>query len=360
MTRDAHGSRRRCGRTAWPLLIVAVAACSSAQHVFATHDHHRVLHVGHRHLPRRRGAGRRGQGRHHHGPSSPDADQARSHAGRRPRRAGARRRQGGDRRPEPGRRPLRPADPGLPARRRADDGRRRGDPAGPHRGARRVGRGQDPIDASGNRSGPRQHVSSTSVARFIDSTANAMDGNGDKLRQTLAQLSGLGRILADGSGDIVDIIKNLQTFVTALRDSNDQIVQFQDRFATLHQRARRQQLRSRRRADGSVRRGRRGPALRRRHPRQDRRAVQRLANVTQNLVDHRMDWRTSCTSRPTRSPTATTSTTPTSPAPSAPSSSTTSPTRWTSSAGRSAPSRTSPPPRPASCARSTSARHCDC
>ena len=47
-----------------------------------------------------------------------------------------------------------------------------------------------------------------------------MDGNGEKLRQTLAQLSGVGRILADGSGNIVDIIKNLQTFVTALRDSN--------------------------------------------------------------------------------------------------------------------------------------------
>ena len=51
-------------------------------------------------------------------------------------------------------------------------------------------------------------------------------GNGDKLRQALAQLSGAARILANGSGNIVDIIKNLQTFVTALRDSNEQIVQF--------------------------------------------------------------------------------------------------------------------------------------
>ena len=46
-----------------------------------------------------------------------------------------------------------------------------------------------------------------------------MDGNGDKLRQTLAQLSGVARIFAEGSGNIVDIIKNLQIFVTALRDS---------------------------------------------------------------------------------------------------------------------------------------------
>ena len=108
-----------------------------------------------------------------------------------------------------------------------------------------------------------------------------MDGNGEKLRQTLAQLSGVGRILADGSGDIVDTIENLQTFVTVLRDSNEQIVQFQDRFATLVQRARRQPLRSRRRPDQSVqavgdvsgssraaatRRSRTGPATRERHP----------------------------------------------------------------------------------------------
>ncbi|MGZ4512075.1 MAG: MCE family protein, partial [Mycobacterium sp.] len=79
--------------------------------------------------------------------------------------------------------------------------------------------------------GPKSGVSGTSVGRFIDSAANALDGNGDKLRQTLGQLSGVGRILANGSGNIVDIIKNLQTFVGALRDSNVQIVQFNDRLA---------------------------------------------------------------------------------------------------------------------------------
>jgi phospholipid/cholesterol/gamma-HCH transport system substrate-binding protein len=81
--------------------------------------------------------------------------------------------------------------------------------------------------------GPKSGVSGTSVGRFIDSAANALDGNGDKLRQTLGQLSGVGRVLANGSGNIVDIIKNLQTFVGALRDSNTQIVQFNNRLATL-------------------------------------------------------------------------------------------------------------------------------
>jgi virulence factor Mce-like protein len=81
--------------------------------------------------------------------------------------------------------------------------------------------------------GPQAGVSGTSVSRFIDSAANAMDGNGDKLRQTLAQLSGAARIFAEGSGNIVDIIKNLQTFVSALRDSKEQIVMFDNRLASL-------------------------------------------------------------------------------------------------------------------------------
>lgn len=79
--------------------------------------------------------------------------------------------------------------------------------------------------------GPDSGVSDTSLGRFINSTADAMDGNGEKLRDTITQLSDVGRILGAGSGDIVDVIKNLQVFVTALRDSNTQIVQFQDRLA---------------------------------------------------------------------------------------------------------------------------------
>ncbi len=81
--------------------------------------------------------------------------------------------------------------------------------------------------------GPKTGVSGTSVSRFIDSAANALDGNGGKLRQTLAQLSGAARIFAEGSGNIVDIIKNLQIFVTALRDSKEQIVMFENRLASL-------------------------------------------------------------------------------------------------------------------------------
>ena len=136
--------------------------------------------------------------------------------------------------------------------------------------------------------GPRSGVSGTSLSRFIDSAANAMAGNGEKLRRTLAELSGVGRILADGSGNLVDIIKNLQAFVTALRDSGQQIVEFQDRFATLTSvvnddadvGAALADLSS---AVDDIQRfvaGSRDQTVEQ---------VQRLTDVTQNLVDHRVD-----------------------------------------------------------------------
>jgi phospholipid/cholesterol/gamma-HCH transport system substrate-binding protein len=137
--------------------------------------------------------------------------------------------------------------------------------------------------------GPKSGVSGTSVGRFIDSAADALAGNGNKLRQTLAQLSGVGRILADGSGNIVDIITNLQIFVTALRDSGQQIVEFQDRFATLTSVLNDSRsdldsaLTNLSQAVGQVQRFIAGT--------RDKTAeqVQRLANVTQNLVDHKID-----------------------------------------------------------------------
>jgi phospholipid/cholesterol/gamma-HCH transport system substrate-binding protein len=137
--------------------------------------------------------------------------------------------------------------------------------------------------------GPKSNVSGTSVSRFIDAAAGALQGNGDKLRQTLAELSGVGRILADGSGNIVDILQNLQTFVTALRDSDQQIVEFENRFATLTsvlddgKSSLDSSITDLSVAVGDVQRfiaGTRDQTVEQ---------VQRLANVTQNLVDHRVD-----------------------------------------------------------------------
>jgi phospholipid/cholesterol/gamma-HCH transport system substrate-binding protein len=136
--------------------------------------------------------------------------------------------------------------------------------------------------------GPNSQSSATSIGRFIDSAANALAGNGDKLRQTIAQLSGIGRTLADGSGNIADIIANLATFVAALRDSNTQIVQFQQHFATLTSVLNDSQsdldatLSSLSVAVNDIKRFVAGSRS------QTSEQVARLANVTQILVDNKM------------------------------------------------------------------------
>lgn len=137
--------------------------------------------------------------------------------------------------------------------------------------------------------GPHGEVTTPAASKFINSTADALAGNGDKLRQTLAELAGVGRIVAGGSANIVDIIKDLQTFVSALRDSNTQIVEFEDRFATLTS------VLNESRSDldsalstlsvavGDVQRFIAGT--------RDKTSEQitRLADVTQNVADHRTD-----------------------------------------------------------------------
>ncbi|OBF28485.1 MCE family protein, partial [Mycobacterium sp. ACS4331] len=137
--------------------------------------------------------------------------------------------------------------------------------------------------------GPTLTDGSSSIGRFIDSAANAMSGNGDKLRNTLAQLSKVGRVLAEGSGDITEIIRNLNTFVAVLRDSNQQIVQFQDRLASLSSvldGGRSDLDAALTNLNEAVVEVQRFVANTR-----DKAAEQvtRLGNVTQNLVDHRDD-----------------------------------------------------------------------
>ncbi|WP_193047059.1 MCE family protein [Mycolicibacterium baixiangningiae] len=136
--------------------------------------------------------------------------------------------------------------------------------------------------------GQDSKVSGTSVSRFIDSAANALEGNGDKLRQTLAQLSGAARIFAEGSGNIVDIVKNLQIFVSALRDSKEQIVLFQNRLASLSSVLNDNRdefdgaLSDLSVAIGEVQRFVAGTRN------QTAEQIQRLGNVTQVLVDNRL------------------------------------------------------------------------
>jgi virulence factor Mce-like protein len=136
--------------------------------------------------------------------------------------------------------------------------------------------------------GPKAGVSTTSVGRFIDSAASALDGNGEKLHDAITQLSGVARTLGNNSGNIVDVIKNLQVFVDALRNSNVQIVQFESRLASLTSVIDGSRsdldgaLTNLSTAVGEVQRfiaETRNPATE---------AMQRLSSVTKNLVDNQM------------------------------------------------------------------------
>ena len=206
-------------------------------------------------------------------------------------------------------------------------------------------------------------MSTTSIGRFIDSAANALDGNGEKLRADPGPAVRRGRASSPTAAATSSTSsRTCRPSSRALRDSNDQIVQFQDRLATLTS------VLDDSRSDldaaltnlsvavGEVQRFVAGTRN------QTAEQLQRLGATSPRISSTtRSISRTSCTSRPTRSPTPTTSTTPT-PA---------SGDRRVRAREllqpdavhlrqRSAPSRTPPRPRRRSCARSTSARRCGC
>ena len=137
--------------------------------------------------------------------------------------------------------------------------------------------------------GPHDDSVDPPTSRLIESAADAMAGNGAKLRRTLTQLSSVGRIFADGSGNFVDIISNLQKFIGALRDSTTQIVQFQSRLATLTSVL----DGSRSDLDGALTNVSEvvGDVQRfvRNSRNQTSEQVRQLASVTQNVVDHQKD-----------------------------------------------------------------------
>ena len=97
-----------------------------------------------------------------------------------------------------------------------------------------MGRGQDPADAAGKRIlGPKQHVEGDVGRRFARTARpTRCKGNRQKLRDTLTQLSASAGSWP-GSGNLVDVIKNLEVFVTVPKDSNVQIVQFENCLASV-------------------------------------------------------------------------------------------------------------------------------
>ncbi|MBF6355911.1 MCE family protein [Nocardia higoensis] len=72
-----------------------------------------------------------------------------------------------------------------------------------------------------------------SFGRFVETTADNLDGNGERMRETLRALSATLTTLSDGRTDLFGTIRNLQQFVEVISASNEQIVQFGGRLASV-------------------------------------------------------------------------------------------------------------------------------
>lgn len=64
------------------------------------------------------------------------------------------------------------------------------------------------------------------MSKFISSAAEAIDGKGRDINQTLEQLSRAATTLGDGRSDLFATIRNLQVFSSALKGSGEQMAQF--------------------------------------------------------------------------------------------------------------------------------------
>src|SRR5690606_16359761 len=81
--------------------------------------------------------------------------------------------------------------------------------------------------------GPEELDPKGSLGRFIDTGAENLEGNGDTIRATLRELSETMDTLSEGRSDLFSTVRNLQTFVSVLSSSNEQIVQFGGRLASV-------------------------------------------------------------------------------------------------------------------------------
>ncbi|WP_405136555.1 MCE family protein [Nocardia sp. NBC_01388] len=81
--------------------------------------------------------------------------------------------------------------------------------------------------------GPSKDEPSGPLGSLINSAASAAQGNGERLHQTLTQLSSALTTLSDGRNDLFSVIRNLQVFVSALAASSQQIVEINGHLASV-------------------------------------------------------------------------------------------------------------------------------
>lgn len=83
--------------------------------------------------------------------------------------------------------------------------------------------------------GPEEGEQTGPMSDFVDSADAMFDGNGAEIRDALNEVSQTMSLLSDGRENLFTTLKNLQLFVTALSQSEDQIVSFGGRLASVSQ-----------------------------------------------------------------------------------------------------------------------------
>ena len=79
--------------------------------------------------------------------------------------------------------------------------------------------------------GPQGANKQGSLSRLVDTTANNLDGQGKAINQSIDGLSRAFTTLNAGGDDLFGTVRNLQVFTEALRQSDDQVDQFNHRLA---------------------------------------------------------------------------------------------------------------------------------
>lgn len=69
--------------------------------------------------------------------------------------------------------------------------------------------------------------------RFLNVAGDNLDGNGQRIRDTLRELSAAMSTVSDGREDLFSTVRNLQVFVSALSSSNQQIVEVSGHLAAV-------------------------------------------------------------------------------------------------------------------------------
>src|SRR5699024_8638196 len=83
--------------------------------------------------------------------------------------------------------------------------------------------------------GPDEGETTGPMSEFVDSADAMLDGNGAERRDALRELSDTMSLMSDGRENLFTTLKNLQLFVTALSQSEEQIVSFGGRLASVSQ-----------------------------------------------------------------------------------------------------------------------------